>query len=405
MNSFDEQDALVRELHERSSAVGRHPLGLDDVKGRARGIQRRRRAGAGAVAAVVLAIAVPVGLNVTGSNQSQPPLPADTPSQTPSPSPGPTPRKDGSFPLTLQGLARGDVPQVNYIVPRTGTLMTPEGPVEMDSSHGMVTPYGDGWIAVGDNKSASDVFFLDADFRVQDRVEGASNELRVNADRTRVAWTERVKGGAQIVVAPTDGGEPARTFVDLPVGPSLELVGFLDDDRVAFLDHDYVPFVAGPDGIEELDLQRVDATSDTTGVLAGLISYDTVDGGCFAARADGVQENLWETCDYWPQEFSPDGRFVVAAPNEFDGPGPSSFHLLDASTGESLLDLSRDRQSRKWLSVTQVTFEDDDTLLAIVTEQGDQAMVRIELDGTVTQVSDTEQVNMSVASWFAETPR
>ncbi len=53
MSSHDEKDLLTRELRERSSDVGGHPIGFDAVRKSARRIQRRRQVLAGAVAAVV----------------------------------------------------------------------------------------------------------------------------------------------------------------------------------------------------------------------------------------------------------------------------------------------------------------------------------------------------------------
>ncbi len=130
MSNHDEKDLLSRELHQRSAGIGGHPIGLDDVRGRARSIRRRRNAVRGVVAAVVLAVAVPVGLSTTdllGSSRTPAP-PVASGSVEPSPdTPAPTPEPDGSFPLTVHGLTQGEPAGVPYVVAKGDQLVTPDG--------------------------------------------------------------------------------------------------------------------------------------------------------------------------------------------------------------------------------------------------------------------------------------
>jgi hypothetical protein len=81
MNDHDLETQLSRSLDQHASGLHDAPFTFDDVRGRARGIQRRRR-GAGLVAAVaVLAIAVPIGLSGgSGSDDSRTIDPAPAPS-------------------------------------------------------------------------------------------------------------------------------------------------------------------------------------------------------------------------------------------------------------------------------------------------------------------------------------
>ena len=74
MSGYDDHDLLTTTLRDRAGDMDGHTLGLDDVKGRARGIRRRRRAVGGiAVAAVVLASACRWGRHATGLDRGQQP--------------------------------------------------------------------------------------------------------------------------------------------------------------------------------------------------------------------------------------------------------------------------------------------------------------------------------------------
>ena len=76
----------------------------------------------------------------------------------------------------------------------------------------------------------------------------------------------------------------------------------------------------------------------------------------------------WETCDHTLGRFSPDGDYVVALASQFDGPGSPTVSVLDADTGDSLIDFRP--ANGGFVGVDQVEWEDDDTLLATVTHGG-----------------------------------
>src|SRR4029079_8893191 len=92
--TMSSHDDLGRTLRERADAMGEgHPLSLDDVKGRARGIRRRRYAATGLAAAAVLAVAIPAGVVVASNTassevppadqgRSEPPSPTEAPART-----------------------------------------------------------------------------------------------------------------------------------------------------------------------------------------------------------------------------------------------------------------------------------------------------------------------------------
>ena len=96
---------------------------------------------------------------------------------------------------------------------------------------------------------------------------------------------------------------------------------------------------------------------------------------------------LWETCDYSLGAFSPDGRYIVGLAPYSDGPGSPSLSILDARTGEPVVDYRGPKGRQTFIGVDQVVWEDDDTVLATVTQDAEQTIVRAELDGALSQVA------------------
>lgn len=411
MSNHDEKDLLSRELHQRSVGVGGHPIGLDDVRDRARSIRRRRNAVRGVVAAVVLAVAVPVGLSTTdllGSSRTPAP-PVASGSVEPSPdTPAPTPGPDGSFPLTVHGLAKGEPAGLPYVVAKSDQLVTPDGTFDLPESYSMITPYNGGWLAVGSSQHPEQIVMLDDNFQVTHTDPAGGYDLAVSADGSHVAYTVREsKTEVMLVNAPTDGTDPVTWMIEVPPGESLNPVAFLDDDSVVY----YTPAadimgVARTGGtLTPIDgFRRVDDASEATGMVSGLVSYG-IDGGCSGVMDPATGQLRWKSCDYSDLRFSPDGRYVVADASYFDGPGSPTLTILDASTGDVVAHFSPVQRDTV-VGVAQAVWEDDESVLAFVDEGGDQAMVRLGIDGSIEAVTDVVTVrSMSVALWFAEQTR
>jgi hypothetical protein len=412
MNGYDEKDLLARELRERSGEVGGHPIGLDAVRQSARRIRRRRQIVTGAVAAVVASIAVPSGIALTSSVDGpdgpvKEPTVATSPTDTTSP-PAPAPRPDGTFPLTLQGLSRGPGARLPYVDSLKDALVTPEGSVALPESYGMITPYDGGWLAIGSSQHPGKVIRLDAGMNVVHTGPSGGGDLAVSADGSHVAYTVRKSRDQVLLVdAPTDGTDPVTWTVDVPGGEALDPVGFLDDDTVVFnSDAANVMGIARP-GATTTPVDgflRVDDASEAGGLVSGLVSYG-VDSGCSGGQDPATGRLLWKTCDGSNLRFSPDGRLVVADAASSDGPGSPTLTVLDARTGDEVVAFTPQRRDTV-VGVTQVAWEDDDTMLAYLDEGGDQALVRLRLDGSVEAVTGTVSTqDMRVWLWFAEQPR
>ncbi|MBA2464875.1 MAG: hypothetical protein H0V42_07870, partial [Nocardioidaceae bacterium] len=234
MSGFDEKETLVRELRDRSRDVPERPWGIDSVKDRARGIQRRRRTVGAAVAAVVLAVAVPVGINVAGISQSAAPMPANpSPSvvesvDTRPPTETPTPnRRDRPIPADGTAAPRGDAPSIAYL--SGSTLHLPEGSTrDLGRAYDSITPYQGGY--VGFTYRDGIIRFLDANGGVRDEVSGTGPVIA--PDGVGLAYTATVRDSTDVVLTSTDG---SRTPLMASVGPgTVQLVGFTADEQVAY---------------------------------------------------------------------------------------------------------------------------------------------------------------------------
>ncbi len=414
--SDHQQDQLTRTLRERSGDMTGSHLDLDQVKGRARGIQRRRRtAGALVTAAVVLAIGVPVGLNLGDLTNSQEPLPT-TPSPDPTPSvvetpeqrPAPTPRADGSFPLTLTGLTVGQAPGLPYVLDEQRQLITPEGTVELPDSFLQITPFRSGWLGIVERRSGVggvEVRVMDQDFTV--RSTTPSGTTMMLSDGGRVAYSEDEGGDATLVSASTTGSDESRWSV--PGQGGIEPVGFLDEETVLFQStsgaQQYLG-IAGPDGeVSQVEgFLNLRGTSQATGLVSGLTSFGDP-GTCSAVADPRAGGQLWDTCDWTLGAFSPDGRHVVGYPADYDGLGPASMAILDAATGDLVTEFSPGRV-RVVTAVSQAAWEDDDSLVVALSQGERQGFVRADVDGRLELVTDTITVpGLSVGIFLAVGPR
>jgi hypothetical protein len=411
MSNHDEKDLLAHELRQRSAGVGGHPIGLDDVRDRARSIRRRRNAVRGVVAAVVLAVAVPVGLSATdllgSSGTPAPPVASQSGEPTPDTA-TPTPGPDGSFPLTVHGLEKGEPAGVPYVVAKGAQLVTPDGTFDLPESYATIAPYNGGWLAIGSEQHPGKVIMLDDNLEVTHTDPAGGYDLAVSADLSHVAYVvAEGNNKVMLVDAPTDGTDPVTWMIDSPGGEAVNPVGFLDNDTVVYnAPATDVMGIARTGGtLTPVEgLRRIDDASEATGMISGLVSYG-IDGGCSGVMDPDSGRLLWKSCDYSNLRFSPDGRLVVADASYFDGPGSPTLTILDASTGAVVADFSPEQRDTV-VGVTQAVWEDDDTVLAIVEEGVDQAMVRLGTDGSIEAVTDVVKVpSMSVALWFAEQPR
>jgi hypothetical protein len=406
MNSTDD---LTRSLQQQADRIGGHPIDLESVRGRARNIQRRRRAGTAVVAAAVLAVAIPAGITVAGglgrggTPQPAPPVPTIKPAPK---------QQDGSFLLSPEDAPEGAVPQVPYIVIDDQRLSTPERSFELPGDVVQLASYGDGWIAIQAGNyppNGTRVVELDSNFDVTgDPVlpgpRSSGPTLVSNDDGSRVGWVQFEDGDPLLVNSPTAGGTTIRTRVPGNQNTQTAPVGFLADGTLVFTTTDpntgenqfgYVTTGGEITSFEGFNV--LDSTSEATGLVAGQTKF-LGDGSCSGVtdpKAGG--KLLWDTCDYSLGAFSPDGRFIVGLAAYSDGPGSPSLSILDARTGEPVVDYRGPKARRTFIGVDQVVWEDDDTVLATVTQDTEQSIIRAETNGALSRVAPalpTEGLNI-----------
>lgn len=421
MSNFDEKDLLTRELRERAADVDGHPIGFDAVRQSARKIRRRRNIVTGAVAAVVASISLPTGVAITSALNGPEGTPDDqivatSPSGNATPKPAPKPRPDGTFPVTLKGLPRGEDPTVSYVLPHERMLVTADGRFDLPSAYRQIVPFMDGWMALAaSDQGGTDNVRLDADLEVLETTPAGAG-LVLNADGTRLLYVQRdfnVPGRTVVLDTPaTPDYEREQVTWDVPRNRDIVPVGYLDEERVVF------QAVDGEDPVIEMGVngndphtvplegfQKVTSVSEATGLVAGQISYDPMDGACSGVMDPAVSTStmVWETCDYTLGEFSPDGRYLIAGPTYVDMWGPSQLTVLDTETWEPVVEFDPDNDTVRQFS--QTTWEDEDTVLGILVEGNDMGMVRAELNGRLESVTGTyEATDMGLQMWFAGRP-
>ena len=397
MNTTDD---LTQSLREQANRIGGHPIDLESVRGKARSIQRRRRAGSAVVAAAVLAVAVPVGITVAGGlNDASSPQPA--PPVEPTIEPAPL-QEDGSYLLSPKDAPEGAVPQVPYIVLDDQRLSTPERSFELPGDVVQLARFGDGWIAIQAGNYpplGTRVVKLDGDLEVSgDAVvpepTPSGQTLVTNADGSRVGWVEINDGSPFLVSAPTQGGTTIRSRIPGDQHTQSAPVGFLADGTLVFTTADPTTFenefgylTTSGEVTDFAGFNTLVSTSEATGLVAGQTKF-LGDGSCSGVTDPQAGSGLlWDTCDYQLGQFSPDGRYVVGLAPYSDGPGSPSLSILDARTGEPVVDYRGPKGRQTFIGVDQVVWEDDDTVLATVTQDSEQSIVRAELDGALSQVT------------------
>lgn len=379
---------LSDELHSRAAGLtGLHPVGLDDVKHRAKGIRRRRRAASGLAVAAVLAVAVPFGLSLdgTGTTRPQPPVATQRPDGS---TDGGRGEPDRRGVLTNDVDATSGAPRIPYLL--DGEVVTTDGEqVPLGGSPRSFAPLGDGWVTV--DPATGEVRFFDADGSLE-RAEESTGTIAGSADGTVVAWatpdgrvfTESAEGGELELAGPDGGAEGIQPVAVIGSGSC----GAGEECTVYFQTNgeQQAPYLTSTDGLttrlEGLSIE--DAGAD--GTMTGVVSV-TDDGSCssLSVRPEGER---WRTCDHTLGRISADGRYVIGKPAYLDGLGDTSLSILDAADGSVVAEWSATEETQAF--VNTAVWDADGTVLATVYEKGSWALMRMSPDGGLTTVLGLE---------------
>jgi hypothetical protein len=325
------------------------------------------------MAACVLAVAVPTVLVATRGDVDKPVTPAQQQ------------KVDGS-PLTLAGLERGKDPRTGYVLDDTWVLdgkavdLTATGPVRAVARLGsrllVETSTVEGPLRAAVVPTPPEMVGQETSWPV----EGG---LAVSDDGSLAAFVQ--PDGTPVVVQ--DDGQVTFELPRITSGGPFDAVAVTGGDCKRAAEADCTVWVEG-DGQEArvwtstlggaVDTARPDllSVSDLFGVeqIAGKTSV-TDDGSC--SMVLGPDGPAWSTCEHQLGSFSPDGDHLAAFAAYFDGAGSSELAVLDAATGTVVLDLHTAQDA----FVSQVVWEDDSHLLAVVGEGRQAAILRIGLDG------------------------
>ncbi|MGH3366122.1 MAG: hypothetical protein ACRDOY_02850 [Nocardioidaceae bacterium] len=372
---------LVRELRRRAEEVQIAP-GLDSrARQRALRVWRRRWIAGTAAAAAALAVMVPTALSLPGLNPALP-QPADAPGTGPSQNAA----NDGlgETTLSIADLEQGELPGIGWVERRV--FHRTDG-VDVFLPPGLVEPVAIAGGAVGRNR---DLLRSPLVFSSRERVRGGGPA--VSADGSLVAQGLYKGGVSTLVVAPTSEPQSAdNSLVDeIPGERRVSPVGFLGPQ-------DVVSNVLGKKGIavavrrdrfdgsptSPWNVTAIRAVSEAAQLVVGRVPQSGI-GSCWEVLpADGGQP-LWQTCRYAPDHFSPDGS-VLAGTSYLLGTGDRIVVALDAHTGRVLhvFEPSRDGE------IVDVAFEDDAHLLLVVSQSGQSAIVRCDLEGSCDRATES----------------
>jgi hypothetical protein len=413
------QDELGRTLHRQADGVSGAPISFEAVRGTAGRIRNRRRAmAAGAVLAVGAAIVAPTAImGGLGEDRGNPPVVTD---------PTPTPSGDATATtpegLTLRGLERGDAPQVPWVEGRT--LHVGSETVGMPVSERMqdVVVLDDvlvlrGFAPQGSGSDAA-VYVVDRDTdEVLHQELSHHTPLVVNAAGTAAAWMSedgipRVwQTGAAVPIDYAASGSGSNHKAVALVGERCDA----DAETVAGAGCSVLFTQESPQTGEVTSWSSpthgnvdrwggpfdwlIDASGGRDTVYAG---FTEVGDGHTCSGLSGPHDAsvTWRTCDHQLQQFSPDGSLLLAHEPYFDGVGPGTIAVLDARTQDVLVD--RDNHDSHAF-IGGAVWEDEGHVLATVFQEGEWAIVRVGVDGSMELASDIQQGEDVDAPFFLST--
>ena len=357
------EETFVRELERRADHVHGAPLSFDDVRGRARRLQRRRRSTAAAAVAAAVAVAAIVPAAIAGhdvrSDRLDPAPPAPVPSaHTAVLHNGVVQLPDGRS--VHVGLAEDDVSQLGYltdgrILAATMKPMAIQVISTKESSRPSYPVTYNNFAVSADDRVAA---WVDHAGHVQvleagraDPVEMAEVPTKYGAPPSVAAVTgaDCANGGCRVLVGDTTvwGATTSEGYEDVLPGKQLSVNDI------------------SPDG--KLWAVHTEATTDHELGCAGL--YDPEADRLLVAR----------NCEADNLDFSPDGRHLLSAYGENNmmvDPAVLDLHL------EPVVDLTPDARSTV---VSRMAWVDPTHVLVSTADMNsrDWMLERIDLSGRV----------------------
>lgn len=390
MSPLDEMD-LARTLRTQADRPDLTPIGLDDIKSTARGIRRRRRIGTGLAALAIVAGAAVPGTLLLDRDAPRVDDPIDDPDVVQL-------EYGREVPLDLRDATPGELPTTTgFVIDGRTVQLGDDLQIDDPGTTQQAVPLGDGWFVQGYAEGEGEVgWIVDANGTTADGFPSAAPAHDPATGRTAYVVRETGPDRAELVVADEAGEVQWRAEVDGDTVPRA----FSGDDVITVVeptttaesrelrrvtpDGTVTPVGTPPEGFADLD--------PATGRVTAQVDVLADNTGCFAVLDVATGEPAWErTCDYGLLDFSPDGRFLSAGAAYRSGIGDPTISVLDATTGETVVDFVPPQGLQ--FAIIQSAWEDADSLLISVEqsdgeEPAEYAVLRLDLDGTVELVSE-----------------
>lgn len=389
------EDLLTDALHDRVERTDYPSTPLATVAGRAGAIRARRRrttalAAAAAVAVVVVPGAVWLGRSPDASSQ-----PGQSLSSGPSTDPtAPT----VAAPLPLDALPFGQKPGIDYLEGDTYVTMNGDRiSSPAFGTAGAATPVRGGILAAEARPAGQMGSFRLSQISLNDN--GEAHELGCGTARFAMS-TDGVQSAYWLADSCTPGGagrlysgvnntmgESGPGFVATPTGAIYEPVGIVSqgvvvNDVGADRGNGPTPLLVAPDGTTTRfgQLRFLAGSDENNDVVSGQLASASTTGAVLDASTGQV---IWRAPGWALGQFSDDGKYVAAE----QLPNPGVYAILDATTGAEVARLA---PIGEHVSIQQVAWDFDDTLLAVATDSLDEAIVRFDLQGHVTRATATK---------------
>lgn len=396
MNDFLERRGFERRLEadlldeaDLFEQLGGHDLHLEEVLGRAAGIRRRRRtAGALVAAAAVAALVAPAGVLVAGHHDAAGPGPAVHPMAPASTSASPAPTGVQRL-ADLAAMPVGPAPATGYL--DRDVWHAPDGstwqPPAVSGGVLGVARVGDAFLVDTPSEKLAEptAMLVQRDGTVVHHWP-MSGGFAVSDDGAVIAFVK--PDGTPVVVQ--DGGRAWHELPRIERGTGFQAVAVVGADCkesatsagcsvfVNSTGQHPESWVSSSHGL--VDRASTDITSLTDvradGTRAGVTSYDEK-AMTTCSRVEAPDGSGWRTCRNQLGSFSPDGSRILARNAIGDGLGDTMLDVLDARSGEPVVRY----EVAAGGAITQVRWEDDAHVLAVVFDGRRWAILRVGLDG------------------------
>ncbi|MGA8246665.1 MAG: hypothetical protein WB797_07155 [Nocardioides sp.] len=400
------EDLLTDALRDRTEHTDYPSTPLATVAARAGAIRaRRRRTTVLAAAAAVALVAVPSALWL-GRSPGTSPQPATTLSS------GPTTQPTAhTSPFDLGSLPKGAKPGIDYLVGDTYVTMNGDritDPVFRNAT--AATPVRGGILV--SVPPAPGMFAQDGIGSTDLVSDGRHQYLGCGSDRFAMS-TDGVEsaywladscpfgsgdGGALYSGVNNTMGESGPGHVATPAGSVYEPIGIVQQGTVVNVTHGrsvHAEIVGSGSGSTIAALSYAGGSDENNDVVSGVLAE-----GSTGAVVDAATGAVKWRAPWILGQFSNDGKYVLGY-QPGDGIGTDSYAILDATTGNKVVELPHLGMA---VSLHSLTWDFDDTVLAVASTDQDEAIVRFDQQGNLTRATPTRPVGDTYAYRLATRP-